>query len=73
MDKLSYIQGGIKDLRDKQEISLVQLQLAKLQISKDYQKSKEREAKINTSSCQGVFSSYQQHTNQSNSTSRTSP
>ncbi|PON96701.1 hypothetical protein TorRG33x02_074050 [Trema orientale] len=66
------VQGGIKDLRDKQEISQVQLQLAKLQTLKGYQQSKDRKTKINTSSSQGVLSSVQQHSNQSNPMSVTS-
>lgn len=69
VDKLSQVQGGIQDFRDKQEISKVQLQLAKLQMLKGHQKSEDHKTKINTSSSQGVLSSVQQHSNRSNPTS----
>ncbi|KAF4362709.1 hypothetical protein G4B88_018327 [Cannabis sativa] len=70
---LNEVQGGIQDLRDKQEISLVQLQLGKLQMLKDQQQSQNQKTKIHTSSCQGLVSSIQQHSNQPNITSVTPP
>ncbi|XP_062116179.1 uncharacterized protein LOC133830263 [Humulus lupulus] len=70
---LTEVQGGIQDFRDKQETSQVQLQLGRLQMLKDYQKSQDQKTKIHTSSCQGLVSTVQQHNNQTNITAETPP
>ncbi|XP_024025327.1 uncharacterized protein LOC21397693 [Morus notabilis] len=70
---LTEIQSGIQDLRDKREISEVQLQLTKLEILKNQEQSQDQKTKTNTSSGQGVLSSVQQQTDQSQPSSVISP
>ncbi|GMN45976.1 hypothetical protein TIFTF001_015154 [Ficus carica] len=66
---LTEIQGGIQDLREKHEISEVQLQLTKLQILKSQEKSQDQKTKTNSrSSGQGVVSSIPPQSNQSQPT-----
>ncbi|KAL5544089.1 hypothetical protein UlMin_007873 [Ulmus minor] len=69
------VQCGIQDLRDKQEISEVQIELAKLQMAKSLQQSEDQKSIVKNKTCsdQSVLSYVQQQSNQSNPIPVTSP
>ncbi|XP_030940417.1 putative uncharacterized protein DDB_G0294196 [Quercus lobata] len=61
---LTQVQGGIQDLKDKQEIAEAQLQLAKLQMSKDNQQSQNKITTGQSNSAQEPLSSAPQQSHQ---------
>ncbi|EEF51950.1 conserved hypothetical protein [Ricinus communis] len=61
---LTEVHGGIKDLRDKQEISEAQVQMAKLQVCKDAQQLEKQNSIVQLSSHTEASSSVSQQSNQ---------
>lgn len=51
------VEGGMQDLRDKQEISEAKLQLAKLQMLKDHQQLEQQRSDVQTTPAKEVLSS----------------
>ncbi|CAK7322932.1 unnamed protein product [Dovyalis caffra] len=60
----SQVQGGVNDLRDKQDIAEVQLQLAKLQMSKINQQAENQNATVQAGLNQEATSSVSQQSHQ---------
>lgn len=55
------VEGGMQDLRDKQEIAEAQLQLAKLQMLKDHQKLEQEKSNVQTTSVSAPQQTHQSY------------
>lgn len=68
MGNFLQVQGDVQDLRDKQEISEVKLQTAKLQLLKGHEQSENKNSNVKTNLAQGISSSVPHQSHQSNPT-----